>query len=148
MIIDIQVFEFSNTCTVRASMAVVRLTSMEALILSCRCTSIPAPSQPPASGRVLECLPATACGPTAPVSHRLNFTPYIASYIMGMAFSWRGCSLQIIPPVRRRSPLLRTWGYVILWENRGGSCCDITLIMTRRRQGCKVLVSDVLFSPQ
>ena len=34
MIIDIQVFEFSNTCTVRASMVVVRLTSMEALILS------------------------------------------------------------------------------------------------------------------
>ena len=33
MIIDIQVFEFSNTCTVRASMAVVRLMSMEALIL-------------------------------------------------------------------------------------------------------------------
>ena len=40
---------------------------------------------------------------------------------MGMAFSWRGCSLQTIPPVGRRSPLLRTWGYVILWENRGGS---------------------------
>ena len=34
MIIDIQVFVFSNTCTVGASMAVVRLTSMEALILS------------------------------------------------------------------------------------------------------------------
>ena len=33
MIIDIQVFEFYNTCTVGASMAVVRLTSMEALIL-------------------------------------------------------------------------------------------------------------------
>ena len=30
MTIDIQVFEFSNTCTVGASMAVVRLTSMEA----------------------------------------------------------------------------------------------------------------------
>ena len=68
MIIDIQVFEFSNTCTVGASMAVVRLTSMEALILSWWCTSIPAPSRPPASGRVLECLPATACGLTAPVS--------------------------------------------------------------------------------
>ena len=40
---------------------------------------------------------------------------------MGIAFSWRGCSLQTIPPVGRRSPLLRTWGYVILWENRGGS---------------------------
>ena len=150
MIIDIQVFEFSNTCTVGASMAVVRLTSMEALILSVTvyidpspqptsgkrpcarvptghclrtngtsewmptagkrpcarvptghclrtsgvhrsqppadrrqaavcssayrplladqwCTSIPAPSRPPASGRALKCLPATACGPTAPV---------------------------------------------------------------------------------
>ena len=31
------------------------------------CTSIPAPSRPLASGRALECLPATACGPTAPV---------------------------------------------------------------------------------
>ena len=40
---------------------------------------------------------------------------------MGMAFSWRGCSLQTIPPVGRRSPLLRTRGYVILWGNRGGS---------------------------
>ena len=40
---------------------------------------------------------------------------------MGMAFSWRGCSLQTIPPVGRRSPLLRTRGYLILWENRGGS---------------------------
>ena len=40
---------------------------------------------------------------------------------MGMAFSWRGCSLQTIPLVGRRSPLLRTRGYVILWENRGGS---------------------------
>ena len=40
---------------------------------------------------------------------------------MGMAFSWRGCSLQTIPPVGRRSPLLRIQGYVILWENRGGS---------------------------
>ena len=38
---------------------------------------------------------------------------------MGMAFSWRGCSLQTIPPVGRRSPLLRTCA--ILWENRGGS---------------------------
>ena len=79
-------------------MAVVRLTSMEALILSVTvyidprppadrrqaavcssaywplladqrhqwCTSIPAPSRPPASSHVLECLPATACGP--PVS--------------------------------------------------------------------------------
>ena len=36
------------------------------------------PSRPPASGCVFECLPATACGPTAPVSHRLNFTPYIS----------------------------------------------------------------------
>ena len=40
---------------------------------------------------------------------------------MGMALSWRGCSLQTIPPVGRRSPLLRTRGYVILWGNRGGS---------------------------
>ena len=40
---------------------------------------------------------------------------------MGMAFSWRGCSLPTIPPVGRRSPLLRTRGYVILSENRGGS---------------------------
>ena len=98
MIIDIQVFEFSNTCTVGASMAVVRLTSMEALILLV--TVYIDPSRPPASGRVLECLPAAACGPTAPVSgcrpsvivpalahrqppmsHRLNFTLYIASYI-------------------------------------------------------------------
>ena len=38
-----------------------------------------------------------------------------------MAFSWRGCSLETIPPVGRRSPLLRTRGYVILWGNRGGS---------------------------
>ena len=40
---------------------------------------------------------------------------------MGMAFSWRGCSLQTIPPVGRRSPLLRTRGYVILWGKQGGS---------------------------
>ena len=98
MIIDIPVFEFSNTCTVGASMAVVRLMSMEALILSVMVYTNP--SQPLASGCVLECLPATACGPTAPgsgcrpsvivpalahrrppMSHRLNFTPYIASYI-------------------------------------------------------------------
>ena len=68
MIIDIQVFEFSNTCTVRASMVVVRLTSMEALILSVTVYIDPSPSQPLASGCVLECLPATACRPTAPVS--------------------------------------------------------------------------------
>ena len=40
---------------------------------------------------------------------------------MGMAFSWRGCSLQTIPPVGRRSPLLRTRDYVVLPGNRGGS---------------------------
>ena len=40
---------------------------------------------------------------------------------MGMAFSCRGWSVLTIPPVGRRSPLLRTRGYVILWENRGGS---------------------------
>ena len=43
MIIDIQVFEFSNTCTVGASMAVVRLTSMEALILSVTVYMDPSP---------------------------------------------------------------------------------------------------------
>ena len=37
---------------------------------------------------------------------------------MGMAFSWRGCYLRTILSVGRRSPPLRTWGYVILWENR------------------------------
>ena len=31
--------------------------------------------------------------------------PQQASCPMGMAFSWRGCSLQTIPPVGRRSPL-------------------------------------------
>ena len=36
------------------------------------------PSPKPTAGRVLECLPVTACGPTAPVSHTLNFTPYIS----------------------------------------------------------------------
>ena len=40
---------------------------------------------------------------------------------MGMAFSWWGCSLPTIPPVGRRSPLLRTRGYVILWGSRDGS---------------------------
>ena len=65
MIIDNHVFEFSNTCTVGASMVVVSSITYD-------------PSRLPASGRVLECLPATACGPTAPVSHRLNFTPYIS----------------------------------------------------------------------
>ena len=33
---------------------------------------------------------------------------------MGLAFLWSGCSLPTIPPVGRRSPLLRTRGYVIL----------------------------------
>ena len=100
MIIDIQVFEFSNTCTVGARMAVVRLTSMEALI-SCqwRCTSIPADRRQAAVCSSRPYLPASACGPTAvsgcrptvivpglahrrpPMSHMLNFTPYIASYI-------------------------------------------------------------------
>ena len=47
--------------------------------------------------------------------------PYFSIGPMGMAFSWRGCSLQTISPVGRRSPLLRTRGYVILWGNRGGS---------------------------
>ena len=50
MIIDIQVFEFPNTCTVRASMAVVRLTSMEALILSVTVYIDPSP-QPTAGKR-------------------------------------------------------------------------------------------------
>ena len=64
MIIDNQVFEFSNTCTVGASMAVLRLrpTSMETLILSWRwsCTvgasrpirvvTVPAPGQEPTAG--------------------------------------------------------------------------------------------------
>ena len=67
MIIDNHVFEFSNTCTVGASMVVHVVSSITYDA-----------SRPPASGRVLECLPATACGPTAPVSHRLNFTPYIS----------------------------------------------------------------------
>ena len=40
---------------------------------------------------------------------------------MGMAFSWRGCSLPTIPLVVRRSPLLRTQGYLILRGNRSGS---------------------------
>ena len=43
---------------------------------------------------------------------------------MGMAFSWRGCSLPTIPPPplhERRSPLLRTRGYLILRGNRDGS---------------------------
>ena len=66
-IIDNQVFKFSNTCTVGASIRVVTVYMDPGQ-----------PTTPPASGRVLECLPATACGPTAPVSHRLNFTPYIS----------------------------------------------------------------------
>ena len=33
---------------------------------------------------------------------------------MGMAFTWRGCSLPTSPPGGRRSPPLRTRGYVIL----------------------------------
>ena len=40
---------------------------------------------------------------------------------MGMAFSWRGCCLPTMPPVGRRSPLLRARGCVILRGNRGGS---------------------------
>ena len=52
---------------------------------------------------------------------RCNLQDYSQIGPMGMAFSWRGCSLQTIPPVGRRSPLLRTRGYVILWGNRGGS---------------------------
>ena len=42
-------------------------------------------------------------------------------FAQAMAFSWRGCSLPTIPPVGRRSPLLRTWGYVILRGSRDGS---------------------------
>ena len=38
-----------------------------------------------------------------------------------MGFSLRGCSLPTIPPVGRRSPLLRTRGYVILRRSRDGS---------------------------
>ena len=52
--------------------------------------------------------------------HERGISP-LTTGTMRMAFSWRGCSLQTIPPVGRRSPLLRTRGYVILWENRGGS---------------------------
>ena len=61
MIIDIQVFEFSNTCTVGASMAVVRLTAMEALILSCRCTSIHPSPQPTAGKRPCARVPTSHC---------------------------------------------------------------------------------------
>ena len=53
---------------------------------------------------------------------------------MGTAFSWWGCSLQTIPPVGRRSPLLRTRGYVILRGNRGGSvgnAFDSTVLSVR-----------------
>ena len=57
------------------------------------------------------------------ISRKYHPFPQISSFPgpMGMAFSWRGCSLQTIPPVGRRSPLLRTRGNVILWEKRGGS---------------------------
>ena len=60
MIIDIQVFEFSNTCTVGASMAVVRLTSMEALILSVMVYIVPSP-QPTASKQPCARVPTGHC---------------------------------------------------------------------------------------
>ena len=62
MIIDIQVFEFSNTCscTVGASMAVVRLTSMEALILSVTVYIDPSP-QPTASKQPCARIPTGHC---------------------------------------------------------------------------------------
>ena len=60
MIIDIQVFEFSNTCTVGASMAVVRLTSMEALILSVTVYIDPSP-QPTAGKRPCARVPTGHC---------------------------------------------------------------------------------------
>ena len=59
MIIDIQVFEFSNTCTVRASMAVVG-TSMEALILSVTVYIDPSP-QPTASKQPCARIPTGHC---------------------------------------------------------------------------------------
>ena len=43
---------------------------------------------------------------------------------MGMAFSWRGCSLPTTPPppqLGEDPPLLRTRGYVILRGSRDGS---------------------------
>ena len=60
MIIDIQVFEFSNTCTVRASMAVVRLTAMEALILSVTVYIDPSP-QPTAGKQPCARIPTGHC---------------------------------------------------------------------------------------
>ena len=60
MIIDIQVFEFSNTCTVGASMAIVRLTSMEALILSVTVYIDPSP-QPTAGKRPCARVPTGHC---------------------------------------------------------------------------------------
>ena len=60
MIIDIQVFEFSNTCTVGSSMAVVRLTSMEALILSVTVYIDPSP-QPTAGKRPCARVPTGHC---------------------------------------------------------------------------------------
>ena len=60
MIIDIQVFEFPNTCTVRASMAVVRLTSMEALILSVTVYIDPSP-QPTAGKQPCARIPTGHC---------------------------------------------------------------------------------------
>ena len=60
MIIDIQVFEFSNTCTVGASMAVVRLTSMEALILSVTVYIDPSP-QPTAGKQPCARIPTGHC---------------------------------------------------------------------------------------
>ena len=60
MIIDIQVFEFSNTFTVGASMVVVRLTSMEALILSVMVYIDPSP-QPTAGKRPCARVPTGHC---------------------------------------------------------------------------------------
>ena len=58
MLIDIQVFEFSNT--VGASMAVVRLTSMEALILSVTVYIDPSP-QPTAGKQPCARIPTGHC---------------------------------------------------------------------------------------
>ena len=49
----------------------------------------------------------------------------MCDYLMEAPWGWpsRGGAVlyRLSPQLGEDPPLLRTWGYVILWENRGGS---------------------------
>ena len=56
----------------------------------------------------------------------------ITIYKMTMAFSWRDCSLQTIPPVGRRSPP-PCWGPGVMWSSGGSGVAQLVARSTLDR---------------